>query len=230
MKSLLLIPAAISTLALCGQAFAATVASTSFEAPTFPALGAGQDKYGPDASGFNNPASGPLVVPGFTFSGYSGIFSNPPLCCAPATPFGDQFGFVQAYQNTGGAISWTVNGLSPLHSYQLMFNAVGGSNQVGVDPIAVNFTGATGTSANTFTPATTGWVGDAVSFVANQGSVTITFQGSSNPGNLLTGIDNLRVTSAVPEPASWALMLVGFGGLGAALRMSRRRQVAFARI
>ena len=28
--------------------------------------------------------------------------------------------------------------------------------------------------------------------------------------------------AGVPEPASWALMLVGFGGLGAALRRSRR--------
>ncbi|THD53370.1 MAG: PEP-CTERM sorting domain-containing protein [Phenylobacterium sp.] len=33
---------------------------------------------------------------------------------------------------------------------------------------------------------------------------------------------------AVPEPASWALMLVGFGGLGAALRGSRRRAAAAA--
>ena len=30
--------------------------------------------------------------------------------------------------------------------------------------------------------------------------------------------------SSVPEPASWALMLVGFGALGAAVRASRRRQ------
>ena len=28
---------------------------------------------------------------------------------------------------------------------------------------------------------------------------------------------------AVPEPATWAMMLIGFGGLGAALRMNRRR-------
>jgi hypothetical protein len=30
---------------------------------------------------------------------------------------------------------------------------------------------------------------------------------------------------AVPEPTSWALMLLGFGGMGAMLR-SRRRPVA----
>ncbi len=40
-------------------------------------------------------------------------------------------------------------------------------------------------------------------------------------GNI--GIDDLRLGSA-PEPASWALMLVGFGALGASLR-SRRRAV-----
>jgi len=31
------------------------------------------------------------------------------------------------------------------------------------------------------------------------------------------------VTSGVPEPATWAMMLVGFGGVGAAMRRSRRK-------
>ena len=35
---------------------------------------------------------------------------------------------------------------------------------------------------------------------------------------------NVTDGAAVPEPASWALMLLGFGGLGAALRTQRRRQ------
>lgn len=33
-------------------------------------------------------------------------------------------------------------------------------------------------------------------------------------------------TAAVPEPSAWALMILGFGGAGAALRQRRRRQVA----
>jgi hypothetical protein len=43
------------------------------------------------------------------------------------------------------------------------------------------------------------------------------------------GLDDIRLTgSGIPEPASWALMLVGFGGLGAALRSRRRGAVATA--
>lgn len=35
-----------------------------------------------------------------------------------------------------------------------------------------------------------------------------------------------KLASAVPEPMSWALMLMGFGGLGAALRANRRQGAA----
>ena len=40
-------------------------------------------------------------------------------------------------------------------------------------------------------------------------------------GNFSAGI-----TSAVPEPATWAMMLLGFGGLGLALRSQRRLAIA----
>jgi hypothetical protein len=39
-------------------------------------------------------------------------------------------------------------------------------------------------------------------------------------------VGDISVTAAVPEPATWALMLAGFGGLGLALRGRRRFAVA----
>jgi len=44
---------------------------------------------------------------------------------------------------------------------------------------------------------------------------------SGNDGFKLEG---LRVNSAVPEPGTWALLLVGFGFLGASMRGRRRQQ------
>jgi hypothetical protein len=40
-------------------------------------------------------------------------------------------------------------------------------------------------------------------------------------------MDNLAI-NPVPEPATWALMLLGFGGIGMALR--RRRKPALAQL
>ncbi len=42
------------------------------------------------------------------------------------------------------------------------------------------------------------------------------------------GIVLADVVVGAPEPATWAMMLVGFGGLGAVLRMNRRRTLATA--
>jgi hypothetical protein len=51
------------------------------------------------------------------------------------------------------------------------------------------------------------------------------FQGLGDEG---WGLENISVTSGVPEPATWAMMLVGFGGLGAAMRSARRSKVVAA--
>jgi hypothetical protein len=63
------------------------------------------------------------------------------------------------------------------------------------------------------------------------GKNTLTFQvdnfaqSSGNPSGL--NVEFLSSAGGVPEPATWAMMLVGFGGLGAAMR-SRRSRVAAA--
>lgn len=51
-------------------------------------------------------------------------------------------------------------------------------------------------------------------------------EGSCTTGPV--GFSLAQQTSAVPEPAVWAMMLVGFGGLGAMLRYRRREAAALA--
>ena len=72
------------------------------------------------------------------------------------------------------------------------------------------------------------WGAFSYSFVASAVSATIDFQQTAaTTGSGDTGLDNLSIfaSGGVPEPASWALMLGGFGALGAALRR-RRAMVA----
>ena len=75
------------------------------------------------------------------------------------------------------------------------------------------------------------WATETLDFVATGSSTLITLHGgASGAQQAAIGLDNVRVEAiagGVPEPASWALMLGGFGMVGGALR-SRKRAVAFA--
>ncbi len=100
--------------------------------------------------------------------------------------------------------------------------------------LAGNLRGAPGqsTTANlgsfsqVFSPAnSSGFALQTVHFhTTSGGSLVFTEGGPSNQqGNLL---DNITLTSGIPEPASWAMMVVGFAGLGGMVRARRRRLVA----
>jgi predicted outer membrane repeat protein len=63
----------------------------------------------------------------------------------------------------------------------------------------------------------------SLTFTTTGGNLFFTENGPSDQqGNIL---DNVTLsTAAVPEPMTWAMMLVGFGGMGAAMRTNRRKQ------
>lgn len=66
-----------------------------------------------------------------------------------------------------------------------------------------------------------------ITFTAGAGEVLTGIRFSSSVNSLEA--DNVRFTSAVPEPATWAMMLLGFTMVGAAARYRRRTsKVRFA--
>jgi hypothetical protein len=62
--------------------------------------------------------------------------------------------------------------------------------------------------------------------VLGTGSDTLTFNAQNNPGYL--ALDNVSLSTGVPEPATWAMMLIGFGAVGVAIRRSRRGRLQAA--
>jgi len=93
--------------------------------------------------------------------------------------------------------------------------------QTGISPTDSLYSGFL-LSQNTFTAI--GSVNDVKLFNTGAGpySVTEVYQITANG----PGFDASTISlSAVPEPASWAFMMIGLGGLGLALRRSRVRAV-----
>jgi choice-of-anchor C domain-containing protein len=96
-------------------------------------------------------------------------------------------------------------------------------------------TSVSGDWVNTFSfdvgPANTkqnmGWQEYSYRFTAFENTSTLVFNSMTHTP-YGPALDNVSI-SAVPEPATWAMMIMGFGGVGAAVRSSRRKQaLAFA--
>ena len=148
-------------------------------------------------------------------------------------------GNITATPNGGGS---SVFGFNTTPGGRYVLELVGGST-------AISFT--SGVSAFGFYLSGVQLGGLTVNFVdGGQQSVGITNYGSGvqffgasgfssavsgftlNATNDIIGLDDLRFTSAaaaVPEPGVWAMMIVGFFGIGAMLRRAKARQsLAFA--
>jgi hypothetical protein len=136
-----------------------------------------------------------------------------------------------------GTISQTFNTVAG-QSYDVTFaytrNAAGGpdlmSADVGVFDGASLIKGVTVSTLNN--PSVYGvehgliWHDDGFTFTAS-GSTSTLRLAADIPGNAGVFFDTVSVTG-VPEPMTWALMIVGFGGVGAVLRSRRRAALATA--
>ena len=100
--------------------------------------------------------------------------------------------------------------------------ASGGSGGFGGTPAAAGFNSGTGTFYQL--PGSL----QTHSFENNGSNPLINQTNDNVAGQYLFGVRSgqIIVGGAVPEPATWAMMLVGFGAIGASMRRSRRSRAA----
>ena len=202
-----LILAAVPALALSTVAGAASFTNGSFE-------------VGPAVGAFTTLNAGDTSVSGWTVGGesidYIGSYWNAQ----------DGGRSVDLAGNGPGSVAQTFDTILNRH-YTVTFWLAGNTDGA---PTTKSTVVSAGGEPVTFTFDTTGdsipgldWKKYSYSFTATGTSTTLSFA-AGDPGFYGAALDNVSVLG-VPEPASWALMIGGFGLVGAA---SRRRRLAVA--
>jgi hypothetical protein len=150
---------------------------------------------------------------------------NAPAGLATATFTIDGYGSLDGQNFYEDDFTLTLNGAPILVG---TFNLGGGGDQVLYTAPA----GAVATNVQGYTAGVVSFTGGQeivkipVSLEAGENTLGFSYTSLAGPnhagfqglGDEGWGIHNLQVAGGVPEPASWALMMVGFGGLGAARR------------
>jgi hypothetical protein len=176
------------------------------------------------------------TLTGWTIVGGEIAVLRTPNSYSLAPSMGSNFLDLAGYSNAGfpKGISQVLSGLNAGQTYAFAMDVGirngacvgGGDNCHG--PVQVS--ASIGSTAQTFTQAssTAGnvWGTFGFDFVATGSTMTLTINGVSLPaGNEFIGLDNVSVTpgavAAVPEPATYALMLAGLVAVGVVARRSR---------
>jgi hypothetical protein len=140
------------------------------------------------------------------------------------------YGITTFSGNTVDLDGSTGNGISPAGTLQSVLS-LGLGNYVVQFELAGNQRGqpnqvtrvSIGSQFFDFTPVGNNYVLETAIFTGASGQVSFTGMGPSNQqGDLL---DNVTV-SAVPEPSTWAMMILGFAGVGF-MAYRRKNNVAF---
>lgn len=185
--------------------------------------------------GFEQPTVGgpccitspPVVIPGWTATPdvnvVNGTFSS---SAGNLAKEGNQY-LDLIGEAGGGSISQSfatvigqVYNLTFWYSHNLFSGLPSASARLSAGDLSDSITHVGGSNADL------AWVFYSNSFTADATSTTLTFTNTAGAQNEGVFLDGVSVV-AVPEPSTWAMLIMGFGLLGGAMRR-RRQAIAFA--
>ena len=197
---------AVSLAALASTAGATTIINGSFE-------------QGPNGSGFVELGGGSTAIPGWTVAGNSIDYITTYWQAADGSRSLDLSG------SDSGSVFQTL-ATTAGQKYTVTFDMAGNpdgapvTKELSVDAgagtaqdYAFDTTGATHNAM--------GWTPETYTFTASGASTVLTFTDLNNGSPYGAALDNVAIS--VPEPATWAMMLLGVGLIGGGLRMARRK-------
>lgn len=128
--------------------------------------------------------------------------------------------------NTFGDVVQTISGLTVGNYYSLSYE-YGGRNGGGTQSMKTSFGG---NILGGDTGSTGVWTSDAYTVLATATSEVLEFKADHTDGTPSYGneVTNVSLIGAVPEPTSWAMMLVGMAAIGFAARRRRNVSVTYA--
>ena len=167
-----------------------------------------------------------------TYSGSNAEY----LWASTASSQGGNFLALDGDSTLRGAVTQTINGLIAGNTYTVSFEWGAGqlrSRDGATTEQLIYGLGNTAYATNVLSNPShgfSGWNKVTQNFTATGTSQVLSFLSNGTPNGLppVALLDNVSVTAAVPEPATWGMMIVGFGAVGASLRSRRRSGAAVA--
>jgi hypothetical protein len=180
------------------------------------AVPAGGYYYASGETQFSSDGKTAVSVPGVTFSGMSGVQNGPSAWGFPASPDPTSTAFIQSYQSQPvGSIAFNVSSLTVGQTYNVSFLDIARAYLTGSGgPLSVTVT--YGGTSETITPTNVStWSTGSFAFTDVVGTNSLVFSGNpvNDGGDHSIGLDLVSI-AAVPEPSTWAMMLLGFAGVG----------------